>query len=464
MSGLAYHAGHYTKGAVGAIGRHNWQKRGERDEHSNQDIDPNRSGDNMLLLVPEQGLYQAAKERIEAACTGRVTKASNWITETIVYPPEDVLERNDPQEIGSYFEDVLEWHRVEFGKDNVLASVVHMDETTPHLHTDLVPMTKDGRLSSKEVFARKNLNRHHTELAAFLQGRGWDIQRGESTLEKQVRAKTIPEYKKAAEAEKTALVAEIEPLRTKKRDIERIEDSGFKIPIIKKTIIDSSEYARVKDQAVGFVASVENITHIAEERQRIDEESKALDDRKMVIERELNDLWKKQREYRERMKDLEERERIAKQLPEANAYLQGKLHQANAENTALKGKIEALERSFDQRVQERVQEAVKPLQGTIEWLTEQLAKVCETLMNIVKASGMFLHSKKGEYRIEGLTDKQSKLIDAFCTIGAKAVEAAGHREMADDMRKHVSISKDLDAVINPPVPARTAPKRDGQVR
>jgi hypothetical protein len=39
----------------------------------------------------------------------------------------------------------------EYGLDNVVGFVVHMDEATPHIHATVVPLTPDGRLSAKEV-------------------------------------------------------------------------------------------------------------------------------------------------------------------------------------------------------------------------------------------------------------------------------------------------------------------------
>ena len=54
-----------------------------------------------------------------------------------------------------------------------------MDETTPHLHLHLVPLTKDGRLSAKELFDRKNLLKLQQEMPARLQQAGFQIEKGE---------------------------------------------------------------------------------------------------------------------------------------------------------------------------------------------------------------------------------------------------------------------------------------------
>ena len=45
-----------------------------------------------------------------------------------------------------------------FGKENIVRFTLHMDERTPHIHCDFVPITEDGRLSAKEILSRKNLS------------------------------------------------------------------------------------------------------------------------------------------------------------------------------------------------------------------------------------------------------------------------------------------------------------------
>lgn len=226
MSKLAVHIAHYKKGAVGSLASHSWYKRDEEDSHSNQDIDTSRSKDNIALVLPEQGLYREVKSLVEQS-TGRVTSASVWVSEWIVYPPEQLQDplTADKEELQRYFGDVLAWMNERF---KVPMAVVHLDETTAHMHVDTVPITKDGRLSRKDVYTRAALNNIHTELADYLAERGWDIQRGESTKGKQVRSQTVPEYKRQAEEQKLQLVGEIEEMKETKsmlqNEIEQAEE------------------------------------------------------------------------------------------------------------------------------------------------------------------------------------------------------------------------------------------------
>lgn len=231
MSKLACNVAHFKKGACGAMAKHIWEKRGEKDEHSNQDIHPERSKDNIALVLPEKSLYQTVKEKI-AATEGRVTANSVWLSNWIVYPPEELQNplTTDKEALKQYYNDVMDWMR-SCGYIPEMA-VVHLDETTVHAHIVTVPITPDNRLSRRDMYTRANLNIIQSELPKHLAAKGWDIQRGESTKDKQVRSKSVPEYKKAAEQQKQQLVNEIEQIK---------EDN--------KEILSSAEAAAIKEKS-----------------------------------------------------------------------------------------------------------------------------------------------------------------------------------------------------------------------
>ena len=50
------------------------------------------------------------------------------------------------------------------GEDNILGAAIHMDESTPHLHLDVVPLTADGKLSAKSfIDGPTDLSKKQTE-------------------------------------------------------------------------------------------------------------------------------------------------------------------------------------------------------------------------------------------------------------------------------------------------------------
>ena len=53
--------------------------------------------------------------------------------------------RISEQEQRQFFLDCFEFAAQRYGRENIIAATVHLDEATPHLHLDFVPLTSDGR-------------------------------------------------------------------------------------------------------------------------------------------------------------------------------------------------------------------------------------------------------------------------------------------------------------------------------
>ena len=75
-----------------------------------------------------------------------------------------------------FFEDCVKFFADKYGAENIISAVVHMDETTPYLHLNLVPIT-GGKLCSKDLFSPKKLSLLQTELAEVV-GKKWGLKRG----------------------------------------------------------------------------------------------------------------------------------------------------------------------------------------------------------------------------------------------------------------------------------------------
>lgn len=280
MSKLAVHIQHFKRGAVGGVATHNWYKRKEKDIHSNQDIDPSRSKENVQLVVPETDLYQDVKALVDGS-TGRVTAASIWLSEWIVYPPEDLQDplTADKEKVVEYFADVREWMQQQ--GYTIPMAVIHMDESTVHCHFDTVPLTAEGKLSRKEIYTRSRLSSIHTDLAEHLAAKGWDIQRGDSTEGKQVKAKTVTEYKKAVEKEKAAL---LEQIQEAKADLQEAQE----------------DLAAAQEQAAIELDVAQTAQEMSGETLR---EVQALEERRDALRDEIGQLYGKAQDVRQRIAD-----------------------------------------------------------------------------------------------------------------------------------------------------------------
>ncbi|MCT6568357.1 plasmid recombination protein, partial [Staphylococcus aureus] len=86
-----------------------------------------------------------------------------------------------PADTKRFFEHAKEFLEQEYGKDNLLYATVHMDEKTPHMHFGIVPITKDGRLSAKDVVGNKKaLTSFQDRFNEYVNERGYELERGTS--------------------------------------------------------------------------------------------------------------------------------------------------------------------------------------------------------------------------------------------------------------------------------------------
>lgn len=90
-----------------------------------------------------------------------VNKAGVWV----VTCPQELA--GDPDAVRRFFKLVYDCTKERYGAGNVLQGYVHMDETTPHIHMPVVPV-RDGRVSAKAVFNRRELPAYQRELDAVM--------------------------------------------------------------------------------------------------------------------------------------------------------------------------------------------------------------------------------------------------------------------------------------------------------
>lgn len=76
-----------------------------------------------------------------------------------------------------FFTDCIKFFADRYGKENIISAVVHLDETTPHMHLNLMPITSDGRLCSKQLFDKPQLQKLQTDFYEEV-GRKYGLQRG----------------------------------------------------------------------------------------------------------------------------------------------------------------------------------------------------------------------------------------------------------------------------------------------
>ncbi len=140
-------------GPATALEKHHERKK--ENYASNPDIDKTRSGLNYHLVEPKHKYYAEIQSRIEAAKC-KVRKDSIRFIDTIVTASPEFFAQHSQADARKYFETALDFLKQEVGQKNIFSAVVHMDERNPHMHLCFVPLTKDKRLSAKDIIGNRN--------------------------------------------------------------------------------------------------------------------------------------------------------------------------------------------------------------------------------------------------------------------------------------------------------------------
>lgn len=77
-----------------------------------------------------------------------------------------------------YFEDAVEWLKERHGAENVIATTVHRDETSPHLVAYVVPLDEKGKLNAKKYLGGRVVLRNMQSDFAKNVGEKYGLERG----------------------------------------------------------------------------------------------------------------------------------------------------------------------------------------------------------------------------------------------------------------------------------------------
>lgn len=349
----------------------------------------------------------------------------------------------------------------------LIGAYIHMDEASPHLHLDYVPVahgysrglsTRNSldRAMKEMGFAPENESRKNNATKLWKESeRSYfgEICRSmglEVEMERQSTRKnlSVEEYKDARdemlgniEQEKEAIIAEVEPLRELKTGIDEIAGTG-KTVLPGVVAIKKKNLEAVKEQAKAYTANRDEIetlrersAAVSQREQRADQREQQLNKREAGLEDMQNQIIERYNRQLRLNQLLEKSERDGRAKDKKIADLQ-------IENTSLRGQIRSLTAQLD--------EVKAELWNKINNLTDKLKGAYTSLTNIVKAVGMLKYDKEDGYKVPDLTQKQEKLIDGIAEYGAKWAKEDGFPDMAEDMEKHIGISKGIADTIEPP--------------
>ena len=227
ISYLVCHMEKYHKTDIAPVEQEN-----ERDETyraSNPQIDCSRTNGNYHIIKRQRSYTQFINDKIEALyLPTKVRKDAVLMCSFVVGSDREFFKSLSVREQEKFFADCTRFFADRYSEGNIISAVVHMDETTPHLHLNLIPIA-DGRLCAKQLFDRKALQELQTDFYSVV-GKKWNLQRGkEGSQEKHLstaeyKAKKIVEQ---ARGEASGILAEADQKAERKVQIARLHADGI---------------------------------------------------------------------------------------------------------------------------------------------------------------------------------------------------------------------------------------------
>lgn len=415
---------HITKHKNGTRGqqRHNERKEGQK--HSNRRIDPTRTKDN-VWLTPDDG--RTFNERIESILeenyTGKrkVRSTAVKMCEITVQIGGDLAENGTEEEQVEALKQAFEELRETYGEKNIVSAVIHVDETTPHLHFDFVPITKKGGLSAREVVGdRAQMRKTQARFLQAMQERCPEckFERKKDGAMNGMEQKLFEKMTAALKAKETEIWDREEEVEDREIKVEKQENQ---LNALQATL-------QAKEQAL-----------IARERQVEKDEDGVVFDRDAVQAREAK-LAERVQELRAREEAIAE---TASKLAETTRELNQRAEDLGEREEALRASESLLEarkaqelaeaRKEAERIREDAREEAK---GIIARASEMVEKAKEVLRKIPLVNKMMISwAKKQEPEDRQATED---VLDAMTKYGVEEpkeafVESEDEQEQRDNL-------------------------------
>lgn len=198
-------AGVKTTSDLQGLGKHHV----DRISATNKDIDRSRSEQNITLVKPigsynemfEYTVRDLKKQHEEQMTKTRASRQKTFrekinddradvACELMLSASPEYFEGKSREEIEDWAKTSLSFVTEKIGieEKNILHAVVHLDESTPHLHVVAVPLVEkyDGRkkenvlaISRKHfIKTREDMAKVQTDYVEFMNGRGFELERG----------------------------------------------------------------------------------------------------------------------------------------------------------------------------------------------------------------------------------------------------------------------------------------------
>jgi plasmid recombination enzyme len=352
-------------GNLGGAYRHN-----ERifENHSNKDIDPEKTHLNYELTDRDRSIPydRQIKQYINDNKISKraLRKDAVLCNEWIITSDKAFFENMNSNQIKDFFETAKYFFAERYGNSNIAYAMVHLDESTPHMHLGLVPM-QNGKLSSKSLFgSRDQLKEFQEAFPKYLNEHGYSLQRGESdSKKKHLETAEFKEKQRLLDDTDKKIVDKTEKLKQLEKEKDALLDDIAVLEAIQPLQIEEMEKDKLVRRTFDGKLKMDKATY---DRLFHTVSQHALDNNRLKHE---NSNLEQQLQQ-----SLSKQNNLAKKLMKSDHIL--------SENRTLKSEVDKLKH------------ANKKLNESIKRLGEQLNAVNKKLALWRKTARNYMHPKE----------------------------------------------------------------------
>ena len=292
----------------------NENERDETYQAVNPQIDFTRTRNNYNIIKRQRSYTQFINDKIEALdLPTKVRKDAVLMCSFVVGSDREFFSRLSPSEQQQFFVDCTRFFAERYDEENIISAVVHMDETTPHLHLNLIPIA-GGRLYAKKLFDRKALTALQTDLHREV-GAKWNLQRGKEGSQAkhldtaEFKAKKIVEQ---ARGKADSILAEADHNAERKVKIAQIHSDGI-VASAEQTVTKAKQQAQKYLDGIMQSIEAERSKPTPKRKRQAEEEiallrteNAALRQSKAIADRDRSDLFERLQKAERRAKGKEQ--------------------------------------------------------------------------------------------------------------------------------------------------------------
>lgn len=342
--------------------------------HSNKEIDTTKTYLNFYYKKNELTyIKEFDKIKKENNLQGHIRSNSIIMCEMVITSDNEFFNKIGIEETKRYFKESYKFvcNYNNLGEKNIISAVVHLDETTPHMHLIYIPVVKSKdkeeneieKICARDFWRGRNSYRElQNKFYQYIISKGFKVERGLPIEETKSEHQKISELKKITNFENTKKI-----LNEIKLELPKVpEINDIKLIKLNKTKIEE-EIIKPKDKLIKELYRDNLVLHteLSKQSKIVDEAEKYQKEREYIIEdnKELNNKVKKiEKEYEQKSNNLEfdysnRKDELEKQFKEKEFDIE----------CTFKNKIKKLEKenSHLHKIVEKFYETTKKF---IEWV------------------------------------------------------------------------------------------------